>query len=259
MALSDASGRICDSSVLQSGPMPFGRAQGNVARRGAGLRTTSPLRDAGRMHRWRQPTSTNPLAAALDRIVGESFVLSESGLVAREGLEEEAQASRQVLTNTRQLIDEWQRCVNAGATFAATILGGAALEGLLILGCLGRKEQVITTRAWHRHAKKTHSYVGNVSYIKLGALVAIGAELQWFKPEAIPDALMSQLPGVDLNELRGSLNEASSASWLFPAYAHIMRNHLHVGMCLRTKADLDTGFGMAGFATSTLAILSFLV
>jgi hypothetical protein len=207
-----------------------------------------------------ETAKVNPLAAALDRIVGESFVLSDSGFVARAGLEEEAQASRQALTNTRQLIDEWQRCVKAGAVFAATILGGAALEGLLILGCLGRKDQVVTCRAWHRHAKnKKRNFVEHLSYTKLGALVAIGIELQWFKPEAIPDALMSQMPGVDLTELRRALEGASDASALFPAYAHIMRNHLHVGKCLRTKASLNTEFGMAGYAPSTLAILSFLV
>jgi hypothetical protein len=202
--------------------------------------------------------STNPLSAALDRIVGECFVLSDSGFVAREGLEEEADASRQALTNTRQLIDEWVRCVNADSRLAATILGCAGLEGLLILGCLGRKEHVLTSRAWHRHAKKTRSYVGNVSHTDLGVLVAIGTELQWFKLETVPDIVMSLLPGIDLKELTRLLNEASSASSLFPAYARIIRNHLHVGKCLRTKANLDTAFSDAGFATSTLAIMSFL-
>jgi hypothetical protein len=100
--------------------------------------------------------SNNPLADAIDRIVGNSFVMSDSGLVGREGLEEEAQASRQALTATRQLIEEWQRCLQAGSAFAATILGCAALEGLLILGCLGRKDHVLTSRAWHSHAKKAY-------------------------------------------------------------------------------------------------------
>jgi hypothetical protein len=207
-----------------------------------------------------ETAESNPLAAALDRIVGASIVLSDSGLVAREGLEEEADASRQALTNTRQLIDEWQHCLKAGSTLAATILGCAALEGLLILGCLGRKDQVVTSRAWHGHAKKkTRSFVGNLSYTKLDVLVAIGAELQWFKPEAITDALMSQLPGADLNELRRALKDANSTSWLIPTFARLVRNHLHVGKCLRTKANLDTEFGKMGLAAATLAILSFLV
>ena len=187
-------------------------------------------------------------------------MLSESVLVARDGLEE-AEASRRALTNTRQLIDEWHRCcINAGATLAATILGCAALEGRFILGCLGRKEQVVKTRAWHGHAKKKRSCVENVSHSRtdLDLLVAIGAELHWFKPEAVPDVLMSQFPSVDLNELRRALEDANSTSCLIPTFARLLRNHLHVGKCLRTKTNLDADFGKAGFAASMLAILSFL-
>lgn len=208
----------------------------------------------------------NLFIGRLQKLVDSIYEEAGSGWKIRSGAEEMADAALQAITRTRQLLQELQLCIKVDATFAGTVIGCSTLEGLLIVACLGRKSQVVTTKAWHNFAKRKHTFVQNIGRIDLGILLSVATELGWFAKNIVPDDLIDYLlrsaPGAAENfkRARNELSESGgSGGDIVAVTAKSLRNFLHVGKCIRERISVDPQGIQVGYWATILAIFSFLV
>jgi hypothetical protein len=185
------------------------------------------------------------------------FVDSPTGRKVRPGYGDEAEAAVLMLTLTKQYLLEMGRCHQSGAQFAATVMGCSALEAMLMLSCLGFKDSVVTSTTWHKHAKKTKTFVQNVSHADLDLLVGLGAELKWF-PLGMSSKVIQSFPGVDMKKLDEALRSSGLGHQLTAVIARQLRNHLHPGLCLRENVQINEDTGRVGVLLALISILSYL-
>ena len=178
----------------------------------------------------------------------------------RAGRELEGEAAQRLLTIFRQFFEECSVCLEKGASFAGIVMGGSALEALLMLASIAYKNDVIDSETWQRHSRrrKNKTFLESLTHCDLSELTAIGLELKWFGLTRIPKFFPEHLPGVDFSPLNDLIAGKNTVSMIAPVMVRLSRNYLHPGKMLRDNVVVEENDKRLAIFFLLFAIFSFL-
>lgn len=156
---------------------------------------------------------------------------------------------------------EANRCVQAQAWFAATTVGVAALEAILLAQCLMQAEKVKALEKFRAlKLGKNRDFSHFARQLDLGKLLEIADKLKWFPEGAFPVRLRT-LMGRHLSdeELRVLLEPFEGRTDIGEICAQELkevRNLIHPAVCLKQDRTPSAAIGMSGtFLLMTLLSL----
>lgn len=157
---------------------------------------------------------------------------------------------------------EANRCVQAEAWFAASTVGSAALEALLLARCFFDSEKVkIIPKFRNLKTKDTRDFSHFARLLDLGKLLEIADSLSWFQTSEFPALLRGYMTpyfsSEDMEALIKPFQASPDIGQLCAKRLQENRNLIHPSVCLK-KGELPSAqVGMVGtfFLLTLLAIL----
>jgi hypothetical protein len=120
------------------------------------------------------------LAIGLTKLMAAVWeVASVEPISARRA--EEAKLSIRLVRLASHYVTETVACSEGRAWFAASIMGMAAMESILMLACIAEKSRVLTTQAWTSfRPKRQMTFRERLPHVDLKTFIEIAQELKWF-------------------------------------------------------------------------------
>ena len=146
---------------------------------------------------------------------------------------------------------EANRAVQVQAWFAATAIGAAALEAILLSKCLMQKQAVEAIPKFRNlKSKKTRDFRHFAEGLDLGKLLEIAIELSWFPdggfPSSFRDVLAKHLKVDEMKCLDDLFAGEENVGKLCAVELRKYRNLLHPSVCLREERQPSSEAGLTG-------------